>query len=58
MDAIQVIAIGSLIYAALITTVRNLYGQEFVEAWSIPILVAITVPYLLWVGHKKRSQAK
>jgi len=57
MDAVQRIAIGSLLFAALITTLRNLYGQPFVEAWFVPLLVAITVPYLIWVEYKKRSHA-
>ena len=50
-----VIACGALVYAGLLSAGRNLYGQGFVDAWSLVILVTITVPFLAWAERRRRS---
>jgi len=50
-----VIACGALVYAGLLSTARNLYGQGFVDAWSLTILVGLTVPFLVWAERRRRA---
>lgn len=51
----HVLAVWALVYAALMATSRNLYGQGFVDAWGIVILVAVTLPCLRWAHLERRD---
>lgn len=54
MDWTTILAVWALTYAAVVTTVRNLYGDEFMDEWAPVIILALTAPFLLCL-HLERD---
>lgn len=55
MEWSQLFAIWALTYAAAITTIRNLWGQEAVDQWTIVVLWALALVFVIpqWVKRRK-----
>lgn len=53
MDATQTVAVWALGYAAVVSIFRNLFGEGFMQDWSIVILVVWTFPFLWWLNRRK-----
>ena len=53
MDRSLQFAVWTLGYVALVTTLRNVYGEGFMRDWAIVIMVAWTLPFLWWLNRRK-----